>query len=107
MPYHQPVTPSWSVPGHLGEQLGAGHGGGGQLLVEARAEDHAFAGQVVGGAAELEVETAEGRALVAAHEGGGVEPAAAVEPPLVEDDPHQGLDAGHERPSRSVGPGTA
>ena len=61
------------VTGHLGQELGAGDRRRGQLLVEARAEDDAFVVQLAAGAAELEVEPAQGRPLVAADEGGGVE----------------------------------
>ena len=37
LPYQNPVTPSWRRPSSSPQQLGAGHGGGGQLLVQARA----------------------------------------------------------------------
>ena len=87
------------VTGHVGQQLGSGDRRRRQLLVECRGEHDAFGLQLSAGAAELEVEPGQGRPLVTAHEGGGVQPAEAVQAALVEHEPHDRLDPRHEGPA--------
>ncbi len=89
---HSIVAPARQLP----QELGARHRGRGQLLVETGLEHHAGGLRVLGGAAQLVVEPAERRTLVAADEHPGVQPACRVEPPLVEHQPHERLDAGHD-----------
>ncbi len=48
------------------------------------------------GAEELAVEAAERRAAIAGNEARGVQPVAAVQLPLHQAEPHQGLEAGDE-----------
>ncbi|MCO1656312.1 hypothetical protein [Pseudonocardia humida] len=95
----EPGHPVVAAAGERGEHLGPGHGGGGQLLVDARAEHHAGLVQVPARPAHLQVDAAQRRALVARDEGTRVQPAFGVEPALFEDQPDQCLDARDERPA--------
>ena len=85
------------VLGQLAEQLRARDGGGGELLVEARAKDDVERIQVPACAHELLVEAAEGGTLVAADERRRVQSATGVQPALLEQQPHERVDPRHER----------
>ncbi len=80
----------------LAEQLGAGHRGGGQLLVDAGREDDAGVVEEGRRPVQLEVEAAERRPLVAADEDAGVEAAGPVEAALVDRQADERLDPGQQ-----------
>ena len=76
--------------------LGAPAGGGRDVLVDAGLEDHVVLLQVCLRPIELEIESAERRAAVAADVARGVVPGRDVAPALGQHEPHQRLDAGEE-----------
>ena len=83
----------------VGERVGelaAHHRGGGELLVDARADDDRQVGHRRRGSRRLLLERADGRALVAGHERGGRQAVAAVDAQLVDGEPGERLDAGQE-----------
>ena len=83
-------------PRQFSAQLCPPDRGGGQLLVEARGEDHVRLAQQCVGAVQLLVEAAQWRSLVPADEGGGREVAQAVQTPLGQHEPDQRLNAREE-----------
>jgi hypothetical protein len=98
--------------GDVGDDLQAGPEPGGprerdrvqpELLVHARREHHPGRVEVAAAALDLGVQPAERGALVAGDEHAGVVAAGVVEPTLVEQQPHDRVDAGHERPSAGGG----
>lgn len=89
-----------AVPGgprKLAEQLGAGNRGGRELLVYPRLEDDPGGIEKRARARQLLVESSERRALIAADEDAGVQAARDVERALVQQHPHERLDARHQR----------
>ena len=82
-----------------GGQLAPHHRGGGELLVDAALVDHRQIGHRAQRPFDLFVEHADRRALVAAQEGGGVEPVAAIDPQLIDREPCDCLHAGQEDPA--------
>ena len=80
-------------------ELAAHHRRGGELLVDAGAHDDREVGHGARRPADLLTQRADGRALVAGHEGGGVQAVAAVDAQLVDGQPGDGLDAGQEDPA--------
>ena len=75
-------------------QLGAGHRGGAELLVDRRLVHDVQIPEQRGAAGQLEVVAAERRSLVAGDEGGGGQAAGPVRQRPVAHHAHQGLDAG-------------
>ena len=85
----EPRDPVVSSARQLPEQLTPGHRRGRQLLVQPRAKDDPGLIEQGRVALQLDVEAAERRALVAAHEGCRVEAAGPVQPSLVEHQPNE------------------
>ena len=82
-----------------GEQIGllaAPDGGGREVFVQALLEDDVLGLQVLGRPVRLLVEAAQGRAAIARHEPRGAQSGAAVQSPLIQQDPDQRLNAGDE-----------
>ena len=91
-----------AVVGAVGErarQLAAHHRGGRQLFVGAGLAHDRQVGDGTGGALDLVAEGTDGRSLVAGHERGRVEAAAAVAADLVEWQPGDRLQTGQEHPA--------
>ena len=80
-------------------QLGSHHRGGGLLLVEGRSQHDGQVGGLLDRPAHVAVVAADGRARVAADEGGGVQPCEPVGPKLLDREPGQRLEARHEHRS--------
>ncbi len=78
----------------LARELRAGHGGRGELLVQAGLGHDGVLGEQRGVARQLEVEAAQRGALIAGHVGRRGPPGALVGPRPVEQHAHQRLDAG-------------
>ncbi len=74
-------------------ELAAHHRGGCELLVHAGPHDHGKIGDRPGGAAQLLLQRAHGRALVPGRKRGRVQPVAAVDAQLIDRQPSHGLHA--------------
>lgn len=77
--------------------LGAPHGGGGEIFVEAGLEHDLVGGQVLLGFPERQIEAAERRAAIAGDKAGRIETGGAVAFLLEHRQAHEGLDAAHVR----------
>ena len=95
-----PVTGRVGPPGR---ELAAHHRGRPELLVDVRSHDDLEARRVGGGPAQLPVEVAQRRALVARGEDGGVEPGRPVGAQLLDGEAGEGLEAGEEDGAGALG----
>ena len=77
-------------------ELAAHHRRGGELLVDTRSHDDREVGHGAHRPADLLAQRADGRALIAGHEGGGVQAVAAIDAQLVGGQTGDGLDPGEK-----------